>query len=159
MGYNADKAAPREPSSSPTSPVRSVRSQDHRRSVTIQATGAAVICMGLAVHFTVYGSVGDFAADALYAVLAYLVVSFLVPRVRPQVAATVSFVVCAVIEVAQLSPGPAALAEVFPPARLILGTTFAPLDLVAYAVGVSAALTCDLLIQRRLAGSSAQTSG
>lgn len=120
-----------------------------KRAVAVLAASAVVICIGLAVHFTVYGPVGDFSADALYAVLAYLAVSFVAPRVRSQVIAGVSFLVCAAIEVSQLSGGPAALAEVFPPARLILGTTFAPLDLVAYALGVGAALTCDLLIQRR----------
>ncbi|WP_166788076.1 DUF2809 domain-containing protein [Cryobacterium glaciale] len=92
---------------------------------------------------------GDFAADALYAVLAYLAVSFIAPRLRPQGTATVSYLVCVAIEAAQLSPGPAALADVFPPARLVLGTTFAPVDLLAYAVGALAALVCDRLIPRR----------
>ncbi|WP_166806409.1 DUF2809 domain-containing protein [Cryobacterium serini] len=105
--------------------------------------------MGLTVHFTNNGPVGDFAADALYAVLTYLAVSFIAPRFRPQVSATIAYLVCVTIEAAQLSPGPAALADVFPPARLILGTTFAPVDLLAYAVGVSAALLCDRLIPRR----------
>ncbi|WP_105036700.1 DUF2809 domain-containing protein [Cryobacterium aureum] len=116
---------------------------------SLLAYGAVIIATGLTVHFTINGPVGDFAADALYAALAYVVVSFIAPRVRPQVSAPVAYLVCVAIEAAQLSPMPAALADAFPPARLVLGTTFAPVDLLAYAVGVSAALICDRLIPRR----------
>ncbi|TFB91837.1 DUF2809 domain-containing protein [Cryobacterium luteum] len=109
---------------------------------------AVNIGAGLMVHFTTAGPVGDFAADALYAVLAYLVVSFIAPRLRQMGSAAVAFLACAAVEAAQLSPAPAALADAFPPARLVLGTTFAPVDLLAYAVGVLAALVCDRLIPR-----------
>lgn len=112
----------------------------------------------MTVHFTIDGPAGDFVADALYAVLAYLAVSFIAPRLRPPGSATVAYLVCAAIETAQLSPGPTALADVFPPARLVLGTTFAPVDLLAYAVGVLAALVCDRLIGRQRPPSASPTA-
>ena len=130
-------------------PSRDVIPREYQR--TILAAIVVVACIGLTVHVMVDGPAGDFLADALYAFLTYLLVCVVAPRASAQVVAAVSFLVCVVIEVSQLTGAPAALAEVFPPARLIFGTTFSPLDLVAYALGAGAALTCDLLLRRRLA--------
>lgn len=112
------------------------------------AIAAGVVVLGLAVHFTLAGPVADLVADALYAVLMYIVVIFVVPRIRPIMAAGIAYAVCVLIELAQLTEGPAALAAAFPPARLILGTTFAPVDLVAYAVGAAVALAGDMVIRK-----------
>ncbi len=87
-------------------------------------------------------------ADALYAVLMYTVVIFVLPRIRPIMAAGIAYALCVVIELAQVTDGPAALAAAFPPARLILGTTFAPVDLVAYAVGAAVALVGDMVMRK-----------
>ncbi|WP_166874312.1 DUF2809 domain-containing protein [Salinibacterium sp. ZJ450] len=111
--------------------------------------GVLVTAAGLLVHFTLAGAAADFTADALYAVLAYLVVALLAPRMPPAALAGIAYGLCALIELGQLTGLPAALAVLFPPARLLLGTTFAPLDLLAYAVGVAGALLAERLLARR----------
>ncbi|MGO4691149.1 DUF2809 domain-containing protein [Glaciibacter sp. 2TAF33] len=69
------------------------------------------------------GAVADFAGDALYAVVVYLLTAIVGVRVRSLVVAAISFALCAAIEVAQLTGVPASLAELFPVSRLILGAT------------------------------------
>ena len=63
--------------------------------------------------------------------------------------ACIAFVVSALIEFSQLTGLPAALAEIFPPARLVFGTTFVATDLIFYAVGAVIAAVIDGLIRRR----------
>lgn len=115
----------------------------------IAAVGAGVIALGLLVHFTMGGAGADFLADSLYAVLVYLIVTFVAPRFRPVTAVAVAFAVCAAIELLQLTGGPAAIGEVFPPARLVLGTTYAAVDILAYALGVTGAAACDRILRVR----------
>lgn len=119
-----------------------------RRRPALLVAGILTIAAGLLVHFTMTDAVGQLAADALYAVLVYLVVAFAFPAVRRNFVAAIAFAACALIELFQLTDVPLLLAEAFPPARLVLGTTFAPLDLVAYAVGVAVACIVDVLAQR-----------
>ena len=121
-----------------------------RRSRTaIVIAGAAVVVVGLVVHASVAGPAGDVGGGALYAVLVYLGVLFVTPRVRPILAAAVAFGLCALIEFAQLTGVPAALAEWFPPIRLVLGTTFVATDLVAYLGGVIVVAAVDAAARRR----------
>lgn len=103
-------------------------------------TAAGLILLtGLVVHFTVEGPAGDFVGDALYAVLVFLLLSIAFVRTSPWRIAAVAFAVCAAIELLQLTGLPATLAAAFPPVRLLLGTTFSAVDLVAYLVGVISA--------------------
>ncbi|MDJ0349576.1 DUF2809 domain-containing protein [Cryobacterium sp. PH29-G1] len=120
-----------------------------RRRPIVAAAGVAVVCVGLIVHFTAVGAAADFFADALYAVLIYLLSIFCLPRIAPTASAVLTYGFCLLIELAQLTGGPAALAVAFPPARLILGTTFAPVDLMAYAVGVAVVWAGDALVAAR----------
>lgn len=109
----------------------------------------AVVALGLVVRFVVGGPVGDFLGGVLYTVLiAVLVFPLVTAFVRRRLpvsqralrksawtAAGVALAASVAVELLQLSSIPAQLSEVFPPARLVLGTSFAPLDLVAYGVG------------------------
>lgn len=107
----------------------------------------AVVALGLFVRFVVAGPVGDFLGGVLYtvliAVIVFPVVTAIVKRRMPVsalrnshwIAAGVALAVSVAVELLQLSSIPAQLSEVFAPARLVLGTSFAPLDLVAYGVG------------------------
>lgn len=109
----------------------------------------AVVALGLFVRFVVAGPVGDFLGGVLYTVLIAVIVFPLVTAIvgrrmpvnqralrnSPWIAAGVALAVSVAIELLQFSSIPAQLSEVFPPARLVLGTSFAPLDLVAYGVG------------------------
>lgn len=60
----------------------------------------------------------------------------------------VSLAICVIVELLQLTALPAVLAGVFPPARLVLGTTFVATDLVSAAFGVGLALVVDRQVVR-----------
>jgi hypothetical protein len=119
-----------------------------RRTVLCLAAVATVL-VGLVVHFLTSGYVSDATADALYTVLVYLLVAAVVPRLRPVAVGGIAFAVSAGIEFLQLTGVPSALAEIFPPARLVLGTTFVATDLIFYAVGAVSAATLDFLTTRQ----------
>ena len=102
----------------------------------------------------------NFTADALYAVLFYLVVTVAAPRLRPLQVGLIAGGLCVAIELFQLTDIPAALSDswVF---RLTLGTSFAAIDLVAYLVGVAAVACCDVVmtyVLSRRAGAIATTT-
>jgi len=120
-----------------------------RRRLPVLALAALVIAAGLGVHYLLGGELAAFLADALYAVLIALLVMLVAPRTRPTLVAGIAFAVCALVELAQLSGIPAALARAFPPSALVLGSGFAWSDLVAYALGVLAVLAADILYRRR----------
>ncbi|QTG81008.1 DUF2809 domain-containing protein [Arthrobacter crystallopoietes] len=96
------------------------------------------------------GTWTNHTGDALYAVLIYLLVAAVASRIPSWQAAAAALAVCTAVELLQLSPLPAALGEIFPPARLVFGTTFGMLDLVSYGTGVLAAGLLDGVLCRRL---------
>lgn len=104
------------------------------------------------------GATADFLADALYAILVYLLVMFVVPQLRPITIAAIAYGICVLVEFAQLTDGPTAVAAVFPPAVLVLGNTFAWIDLMAYAVGIASATACVLLSRGLLLRASKPTT-
>lgn len=106
--------------------------------------------MGLLVRFIGSGTWTNHTGDALYAVLIYLLMAAVVVRVPSWQTAAAALAACTAVELLQLSPLPAALGEIFPPARLVFGTTFGMLDLVSYATGVLAAGLLDGVLRRRL---------
>ncbi|SDQ89806.1 DUF2809 domain-containing protein [Arthrobacter crystallopoietes] len=96
------------------------------------------------------GTWTNHTGDALYAVLIYLLVAAVASRNPSVLISAAALAVCTAVELLQLSPLPAALGEIFPPARLVFGTTFGMLDLVSYATGVLAAGLLDGVLRRRL---------
>ncbi|WP_448630565.1 ribosomal maturation YjgA family protein [Cellulomonas soli] len=96
---------------------------------------------------------GDAAGDALYAVLVWLVLALLAPGARTRTLTAVAVGLCALVELAQLTGGPATVVSAFPPARYLLGTTFVATDLLAYAVGCLAAAVLDRRLPRHAHGS------
>jgi len=114
----------------------------------VALAGVTVTVVGLVVNASVAGPAGDVGGGGLYAVLIYLGVLFVAPRVRPVVGAAVAFGLCALIELFQSTGVPVALAEWFPPIRLVLGTTFVVTDLVAYLGGVIVVLAVDAAARR-----------
>ena len=81
----------------------------------------------------------DPVGDALYAAFVYALLVVVAPRARAGIVAAAAFGLCALIELAQLTGIPAAIVDSVPVARYALGTTFAALDLVAYALGAAIA--------------------
>ena len=129
------------------SPDRDATVRTRRRRLLIAA--ALVIVIGLAVHLIGSGPVADFAGDALYAVMIYLVIATVFARARSWVVGTAAIVVCTLIEVFQLTGLPGVWAEAFWPVRLVLGAGLDARDLIAYAVGAIVATVWDPAARRR----------
>jgi hypothetical protein len=113
-----------------------------RRSVTTIA-GLAVLALGLAI--TLIDLRVPRLGDALYAVLVYLVIAALWPRLRRPAVVLATAAFCAGIELFQLTEIPAHIGQAIPLARFVLGTSFDPLDLVAYAIGIALVAAVDAI--------------
>jgi hypothetical protein len=118
----------------------SLRSPTTRRRRTLAGVAGLILVTGLVVHFAIQSAAGNFVADALYAVMLFVVLSIIFVRTSGWRIAALTFLLCVGIELLQLTGLPAFLAEVFSPSRLVLGTTFAAVDLLAYLVGTLAAV-------------------
>jgi hypothetical protein len=141
--------APAEPNDvQPPGAAPSERPTTSRRRLWLAASAVATIALGLAVHRWMPGAAGDFTADAAYAVLIYLLVAAVAPRLNGLAVFLVAVVFCFAIELAQLSDIPLRLAEAVPFISLVLGTTFVPRDLLAYLLGAFAVAVADFVIRR-----------
>ena len=120
-----------------------------RRRAALACAAALVLVLGLGVRLLLHGVWTGPAGDALYAVLVYLVVAFVLPRQRSLAVGGVAFAVCAAIELFQLTGLPVAWAQAFPLVRLVLGTTFVAGDLLLYALGCAAAALADAGVRAR----------
>lgn len=96
---------------------------------------AVVVALGLLVQLWRGPAWSDALGTVLYAAAVYLVLTILRPQARPVVLGLVTFAICCVVELAQLTGLPAQV----PALRLLLGSAFSWADLPWYAVG--AALT------------------
>lgn len=123
------------------------RSATRRRTV-VAAAAALTLCAGLLAHRFGTGIRGDIAGDALYAVLVYLVLVFLIPRVPRTVPAALAIIFCTAVELLQLTDIPSRLAESFPPAVLVFGATFDQRDILVYSFAVVAVLSVDTAVSR-----------
>ncbi|WP_460769179.1 DUF2809 domain-containing protein [Mariniluteicoccus flavus] len=102
--------------------------------VALAAVLAVVVLTGLVVR-PLAGPAGDAAGSILYTVAVALVVALVRPRTAAGLAAGGAVCVSWLVEALQATGLAAAAARAFPPARLVLGTTFAWWDLAAYVVG------------------------
>ncbi|GGL94401.1 hypothetical protein GCM10010129_42930 [Streptomyces fumigatiscleroticus] len=125
-------------------PVRS-------RPVRPVAAGAAVLTVGagLGLRAVAAGSVAKYGGDALYTLLVLTLVVLVVPRVTPPVAAASALVISWGVELLQLSGIPADLSRHSVVARLVLGSTFDPPDLLWYAVGAGTGWLVHTAVGRR----------
>lgn len=98
----------------------------------------ATLATGLALQLLERTPLVDLAGGALYTLLVGLLLAFLAPAWPALRLATVAYGMSAAIELLQLTGLPQALVEAAPPLRLVLGSSFDPLDLLAYAVGAAA---------------------
>lgn len=117
----------------------------------IQIIYAAIIlitiCLGLAVrtlsrHF--YYVVNLYLGDILYAFMIFYIVSFIVYKKSVLFRGLTALAICFIIEISQLYQSPLAdSVRATLPGRLILGSGFLYSDLLAYFLGVSAAVVTD----------------
>lgn len=136
-----DSSPPRPPGTASTSPSASAPA---RRRATAALVAVVVVATGLGVRGLAGGPVASAAGDVLYAVLVYLLVVVLLPRLRPLRVGAVALVVCWAVELAQTTGVPAALADAWWPVRYVLGTSFVWTDLLLGAVGALLASGVDL---------------
>ncbi|MBB2911436.1 hypothetical protein FHS43_002709 [Streptosporangium becharense] len=115
-------------------------------------TACLTVAAGLTVRAVTGGWFGKYAGDALYTVLVYALIVFLLPRLSPSRVALGALAFSWAVEFAQLTPVPAALSEVSVVARLVLGSTFGAADLVAYAAGAAFAAAVHTPLRRRRPG-------
>jgi hypothetical protein len=115
------------------------------------AAGTVILVAGLSVRSLAGGAFAKSAGDALYAALVYAVVVFVAPRLTAIVAGAVALAFCWAVEFAQLTPVPAALSAHSMLARLVLGSTFHPPDLLWYAAGIAPVLGLHWLLRGRAA--------
>ncbi|OIH82401.1 hypothetical protein BLJ79_19495 [Arthrobacter sp. UCD-GKA] len=134
------------PASAATAPARrSPAAAARSRRLGAAACVLPAIALGLGARFLGSGLEADLAGGVVYAVLIYVLATFLRPRAGHVANALAALVFCVLIELLQLTDIPADLAALFPPVRLVLGTTFVPLDLLAYGLGTALALGIDLV--------------
>jgi hypothetical protein len=131
-----------------TTPDLTPHESTTRRRLWLAGAALLTIALGLAVHRWMPGSLGDFTADAAYAVLIYLLVAAIAPRLNGLAVFLWAVVFCFAIELAQLSDIPLRLAEAVPLVSLVLGTTFVPRDLLAYVLGAALIAAADAVIRR-----------
>lgn len=129
-----------------------------RRRIGLALAVPVVVVVGLLVHRVGAGWTA-LLADALYAVLVYLLVALALPRARPRRPAAIAFGFSVAIELLQLTDLPARLAAAVPVSALVLGTGFEWGDLIVYAVGAGAAAALDGLLSRRATRSDSDPRG
>ncbi|MFB7471436.1 DUF2809 domain-containing protein [Kitasatospora sp. NPDC056184] len=103
------------------------------------AAAALSVAAGLGVRAVAGGAAAKYAGDALYTVLLYTLVVLLAPRLRPWAAAVWAAGLSWAVELFQLTGVPDDLARHSALARLVLGSTFNPPDLLWYLVGAALA--------------------
>lgn len=119
------------------------------RRAVLAVAAAGTAAAGLAVHVALPASPAtDGLGDVLYAVLVFLLVAFAAPRARVVAVSAVALAWCVAVELLQLTGLPGAWGSVVPPLRLVLGSGFAALDLLWYAVGVALAAGADAVLRR-----------
>ncbi|WP_196443362.1 DUF2809 domain-containing protein [Planomonospora sp. ID67723] len=106
------------------------------------------VAAGLTLRAVADGWFAKYGGDALYTVLVYTLVVLVRPGVAPVRAAAGAVALSWAVELAQLTPVPAALSEASVLARLVLGSTFGAMDLVAYAAGAALAAAAHALVRR-----------
>ena len=127
-----------------------------RRRIALAVLAATTIGLGLFIHRSVGGTVGDISGDALYAVLIYLLTALVAPRAPRPLVAAFAFAVCTAVELLQLTALPREAASMFPPIELVLGSGFDARDIVVYAAAVAAASVIDIAITRIRVGTASE---
>lgn len=109
---------------------------------------AGVVLTGLATALVGTGWAADALGSVLYTAAVFVGLVLLRPAARGWLLAAGAFAVATAVELAQLTAAPAALAEAWPPVRLLLGTSFDPRDVAAYALGAVVVGVLDALAGR-----------
>lgn len=91
--------------------------------------------LGLALRFLLTGLLADIAGSVLYVVLVAVLVCVVLPRAPAVTAAGIALAWSIAMEQLQAIGAAARLVELWPPLRLVVGSTFSWLDIAAYVLG------------------------
>ncbi|WP_443042162.1 ribosomal maturation YjgA family protein [Streptomyces sp. B21-105] len=130
-----------------------------RTRLAAACAAAATVGAGLGLRAVAAGDVAKYGGDALYTVLLLTLVVALAPRVTPLTAAGGALAVSWAVEFLQLSSVPADLSRRSAVARLVLGSTFNPPDLLWYAVGAVAGWSVHTALRAARAGRAGRAGG
>lgn len=108
-----------------------------RRRLQVLSLVAASGCLvlGILLQLLDRSPLVDVAGSVLYVGFAGMLFAAAWPALSSVAIASAAFAFAAAVELLQLTGVPQALVAVFPPARLVFGSSFDPIDLVAYAGG------------------------
>ncbi|WP_151770322.1 DUF2809 domain-containing protein [Streptomyces abyssomicinicus] len=106
-----------------------------RRRLAAAVAAAVTVGAGLGLRAAMTGDVAKYGGDALYTLLIVALVVLVAPSVTARKAAAVALALSWGVEFLQLSGVPAELSRHSVAARLVLGSTFGPQDLLWYTVG------------------------
>lgn len=124
-----------------------------RNRILYAAAIFAVIAAGLASRRfpgQLPAVLGKYPGDALWALMIYLIVGFIRPRWTSLAVAGVALGICFAVEFGQLYHAPwIDTVRRTTVGHLVLGSAFGSVDLIAYAVGVSAGYLAELALQFR----------
>jgi hypothetical protein len=109
---------------------------------------AVSLALGLGLQLVERTPVVDVLGSVVYVVFIACLLRAVWPRLGAAGSAATAFAFAAVIELVQLTPLPQLVVDVFPPSRLLLGSSFDPIDVLAYAGGAAIAF----LVQFALIG-------
>ncbi|MGW4695217.1 DUF2809 domain-containing protein [Kitasatospora cineracea] len=112
------------------------------------AAAGAVLALGLVAPGLVPAGAASLLGGALYTALLYTLLSAAAPRLGPWTAGAAGLAAGWAVELFQLTGLPADLGRHSRLARLVLGTTFDPVDLLGYALGAAAATALHRLARR-----------
>lgn len=110
---------------------------------------AATLASGVAARRFLTGAAAKILGVALWATLVYWLVAFCAPAWRPRKVALLTLAISWAVELAQLTPVPAALSARHVLLRMVFGTTFSAWDLPMYLGGVLLAAGLHALAARR----------
>lgn len=110
-----------------------------RRRVWTTLLAVAVVAAGLSARALLDGALANFLGVALWSVLVYVGILWVRPDTRPLPAALLCTAIGLAVEIAQLTPGPAALGEIHRGFHLVFGSRFDVRDLPAYPAGAAIA--------------------
>lgn len=118
--------------------------------VRVLGAVAAVVslALGLGLQLLDRSPLIDVLGSMFYVVFFGLLLLVAWPALRTVVIAAVALAGTTLLEVLQLTGIPDAIVDVLPPARLVFGSAFDPLDLVAYVGGALLLLVLLLAIRR-----------
>jgi Protein of unknown function (DUF2809) len=110
--------------------------QETRRLRLLSGIAAAgCLVLGLATQALDRSPLADVVGSVLYVCCIGLSTCVAWPRLSSIVIASLAFGFAVSVELIQVTGMPSEITAVFPPARLLLGSAFDPLDLIAYGGG------------------------